>query len=140
MTPKLLHYVARPMVAFITVSSPALPERWKEGKYVVGLRLFGFIPLGHQTIVMSVPSRSGSHIELRDNGYSSLPSRWDHLIAIRSAEGGCVYSDLVEVKAGVLTPFVWVFAWLYYRRRQRRWLRLVNNAYKYDRPLPATKI
>jgi len=128
------------MKAFVTVSPPALPERRKEGKYVVGLRLFGFIPLEHQTIVISVPSRGGSPIELRDNGYSSLISRWDHLITIRTAEGGCVYSDRVKVKAGVLTPFVWVFAWLFYRHRQRRWLRLGNNAFKYDRPLPATKI
>lgn len=130
-TSKLLQYVASPIVAFVPVSPPALPERWEDGMYVVGLRLFGFIPLGLQTIDISVPSRSSSHIELRDNGYSSLISKWDHLITIRSAEGGCIYSDRLEVEAGVLTPFVWAFAWLFYRHRQRRWLRLVSKAFEY---------
>jgi len=133
-TSRLLQYVASPLVAFVPVSPPALPEQWEEQKYVVRLRLFGFIPFGRQTINISVPSRSDSHIELRDNGYGSLISKWDHLITIRSADGGCVYSDRVEVKAGVLTPFVWAFAWLFYRHRQRRWQRLVSSAFEYKKP------
>lgn len=91
----LLHYVAWPMVAFVTVRPSALSERREEGKYAVGLRLFGFISFGPQTFDISVPSSDGTHVELRDNGCSSLISRWDHLITIRSAEGGCVNSDRV---------------------------------------------
>ena len=91
-------------------------------------------PLGRQTIAISIPLRGDSHIELRDNGFSGLISRWDHLITIRSVVGGCVYSDRVEINAGVLTPFVWVFAWLFYRHRQRRWQRLVKDAFRYERP------
>lgn len=132
-TTRLLRYVAWPLVTFVPVSPPVLPERWEEGKYVVGLRLFGFIPLGRQTIDISVPSRSGSHIVLRDNGYSSLISRWDHLITIRSAQGGCVYTDRVEIKAGVLTPIVWAFTWFFYRHRQRRWQQLVRQEFEYRR-------
>jgi len=134
LTSRLLQYVASPLVAFVPVNPPALPERWEEHKYVVRLRLFGFIPFGRQTINISVLSRSNSHIELRDNGYGSLISKWDHLINIRSANVGCVYSDRVDVKAGVLTPFVWAFAWLFYRHRQRRWQRLVSSAFKYNEP------
>jgi len=82
--------MASPLVAFVPVSPPALPERWEEQKYVGRLRLFGIIPIGRRTINISVPSRSDSHIELRDNGYGSLIAKWDHLITIRSTDGGCV--------------------------------------------------
>jgi hypothetical protein len=126
--------VASPLVALVPVSPPALPERWEEQKYVVRLRLFGLIPFGRQTINISVPSRSDTHIELRDNGYGSLISKWDHLIAIRSSDGGCVYSDRVEVQAGLLTPCVWAFAWLFYRHRQSRWQRLVRSGFEYKSP------
>lgn len=70
---------------------------------------------------------------LRDNGYSRLIPKWDHLITIRAAEGGCLYTDRVEIHAGVFTPFVWSFAWLFYRHRQRRWVHLVNNGFAYKR-------
>ncbi len=131
-TLRLLQYVASPLVIFVAVSPPALPERWEEQQYVVRVLLFGLIPFGRQTIDISVPSRSDAHVELRDNGYGSLISKWDHLITIRSADGGCIYSDRVEVRAGVLTPWVWAFAWLFYRHRQRRWQRLVDSAFDYS--------
>lgn len=133
-TSRLLQYVARPLVKFVPVDPPVLPKQWEEKKYLVRLRILGVIPFGCQTINISVPSRSDAHFELRDNGYSSLIPKWDHLITIRAAEGGCVYSDRVEIRAGVLTPFVWSFAWLFYRHRQRRWVRLVNNGFEYKSP------
>jgi hypothetical protein len=39
--------------------------------------------------------------------------------------------DTVEVRAGVLTPFIWLFAQLFYRHRQRRWRALVARRFAY---------
>jgi hypothetical protein len=58
---------------------------------------------------------------LRDNGHSALIKTWDHRITIASDDqGGTLYRDEVEVRAGLLTPFIWVFAQIFYRHRQRR--------------------
>lgn len=41
-----------------------------------------------------------------------------------------LYSDEVEVQAGLLTIFVWVFAWFFYKHRQKRWAQLVANNFR----------
>ena len=48
--------------------------------------------------------------------------KWDHWITVApNPDGSTDYRDEVEISAGVLTPFVWIFAQLFYRHRQRRW-------------------
>ena len=134
MTPRLLSYVASPMVSFVPLNPTEWPQQWEEKKYLVGMRLFGFIPLGSQTVNISVPSQGSQHLELRDNGYSGFIPKWDHLITIKGVEGGTLYTDRVEVQARLFTPFVWVFAWLFYRHRQRRWQKLVAGGFSYGQP------
>jgi hypothetical protein len=70
---------------------------------------------------------------VRDNGHGDLPRKWDHRITlVPQPGGGTLYTDRVEVGAGVLTPFVWLFAGMFYRHRQRRWRRLVENDFDYE--------
>jgi len=47
---------------------------------------------------------------LRDNGYSPLITKWDHVITAQEVSGGTLYRDRVTIEAGILTPFVWLFA------------------------------
>lgn len=47
-----------------------------------------------------------------------------------------VYRDRVEVRAGPLTPFEWLFAHHLYWHRQRRWKELVNADSTAARPRP----
>ena len=42
--PALLHFVARPLVAFEPIEPPAFPERWEEREYRVRVRQFGVVP------------------------------------------------------------------------------------------------
>ncbi len=134
-TTRLLQYIAHPLVHFAPVEPPTLPEHWSEGEYVVKLKLFGMIPFGKQWIRISMRDRSQEmghfHVELRDNGFSKLVAKWDHLIIIQQADGGCCYSDHVHVKAGMLTPLIGAFAWFFYRHRQRRWHHLVAANFTY---------
>lgn len=125
MTPALLHHVAAPLVRFEPVQSAAWPARWTPGPFPVRLKLFGLLPLGEQTIDISFPSAAPGCFALRDNGHSRLIPRWDHLITIEAADGGTRYTDRVEIEADWRTPFVWLFARLFYAHRQRRWRRLV---------------
>jgi hypothetical protein len=129
-TPRLLHFVANPLVQFTAVDPPDFPETWSAGTYRVQLRIFGLVPLGRQAVVLSFPVVKNS-FALRDNGHSRLIARWDHLITITAAEHGAYYEDRVSVSAGALTPFVWAFAWVFYRHRQRRWRLLASHRFDY---------
>ena len=129
-TPRLLEFVAAPMVRFVPVTPHAFPDTWSEGEYVAALRLFGIIPFGAQSIVISM-ARTTDGFTVRDAGYGALISRWDHVITITPHEDGCHYRDRVDVRAGVMTPFVWLFAQLFYRHRQRRWRALVARKFNY---------
>lgn len=129
-TPRLLRFVAAPLVRFTPVTPERYPEIWSEGTYWVRLHLFGVVPFGQQAIVISMPSATGAFI-LPDGGYSALIETWDHTIRIVPDDAGVLYRDDVEIRAGFFTPFVWLFAQLFYRYRQRRWKLLVARGFGY---------
>jgi hypothetical protein len=125
-TSALLEYVAAPVMRFTLLEPAALPTEWEEARYKVGLRLFGFLPIGHQWIVTSAPNGEKPPLILRDNGHSPMIRKWDHWIFIEPlSASSCRYIDRVNVEAGILTPGVWLFAKLFYAHRQRRWQKLV---------------
>lgn len=126
-TPELLRFVAAPLVQFTPLDPPQFPSKWTEGEYLVATRLFGLVPLGRQTIAISFDGASDDRYAIRDNGHGDLAQRWDHRIDIVDAGSGQTrYLDTVDIEAGVLTPFVWLFAQLFYRHRQRRWRQLAR--------------
>lgn len=128
--PGLLHYVAAPLLRFEAVDPSVFPERWREGKYLVRMRLFGVLSLGTQWIGIEFPLNRtpGVSHQLRDNGHGQLMRRWDHLITLESTpDGRTRYTDKVVIDAGFLTPLAWVSASLFYRHRQRRWRKLVGR-------------
>lgn len=128
--PQLLEHVASPLVHFRPIDPPAFPETWSEATYWVGLRIMGLVPFGRQAIRISFPAtREG--FAVRDNGYSTLITRWDHLVTITPSTKGCRYEDRVSISAGVLTPLVWLFAAVFYLHRQRRWRTLARSGFSY---------
>lgn len=131
-TPRLLRHVASPLLSFSPLAPAEFPDIWSEGTYWVTLKLFGVLPIGRQAIVISYPqAESAETFMLRDNGYSPLISKWDHLITAQEASGGTLYRDQVTIEAGVLSPFVWLYARLFYAHRQRRWATLATHGFNY---------
>lgn len=90
------------------------------------VRLFGFLPFGEQAIVIMFPETI-TEFAMRDAGYSRFITTWDHLITIRPSRDRVVYCDEVDVRAGVFTPLVWLFAQPLSRHRQLRWRRLAET-------------
>jgi hypothetical protein len=137
-TPELLMHIAAPLVRFELLEPADATNFSASDRFLVRLTLFGFLPFGAQWIVPSV------HVDdaapwpkrLRDNGHSALIETWDHWITVEpDGEGGTRYRDEVEVKAGLLTPFIWAFAQIFYRHRQRRWRALargISEGVKHD--------
>lgn len=127
---KLLLHVSRPLVAFDPVQPNTFPATWSNEKYLVRMRLFGFLPLGEQWIVITLDDVKR---ELLDDGHSALIKKWRHRITVEpTPEGFTRYTDTVDIEAGLLTFGVWIFANLFFRHRQGRWRKLVNADFKYE--------
>jgi hypothetical protein len=129
-TADLLMYVAWPLVRFTAIDGAEFDMFSTGRQYQVKLHLFGLLPFGAQWIVPSThePEVGEWPKCLRDNGHSSLISTWDHWITITPSSGGdTLYSDQVEIAAGVMTPVIWAFAQVFYRHRQHRWRRLART-------------
>jgi len=124
-TPAAFRFVTRRLLAV-----PVIADRqddWHEGETVVGwVFLFGFLPF----------SRHHLHIARIDDSTRTLSSResggavtvWDHDIEVTPIDGTtCHYRDRIEIKAGVLTPAIVLYARWFYRMRQRRWRALARG-------------
>lgn len=129
--PKLLEHVAYPLVKFMPVKLDSFPKTWVDGIYWVNLKLFGILPFGKQAIVISYPAVDKDTFILRDNGYSNLIKTWDHIITIKKHNEKTFYSDSINISAGIFTPIIYLFAFLFYKHRQRRLKKLVRCRFDY---------
>lgn len=130
---ELLQYITRGMIRFKPIDPPEFPERWAPGKYRAKMYWKGFLPVGWQVVQIEAQPVKNGVWSIRDNGYGGLIKTWDHMIEISAKDGGTHYVDRIDVEAGILTPFVAIFAKLFYKHRQKRWRRLVANDFDYTR-------
>lgn len=128
--PESLQYVSSPILKFVPIQKDSLQNEWQVGSpYPLKLYFLKFIPLGQHTITLTEINRETNTIVSRENG--QLAKTWNHTITFQEDVAGVVsYTDEIEIKAGLLTPAIWLFAQLFYRYRQRRWKILVqpNNS------------
>ena len=119
--------IIRPLMRFRSLDVPDASECWTQGStFHFRIYLLGVIPLGKHTIFIEHMDPVTREIQSRE--HSALIRRWDHLIRIRpTPDGRSLYSDEVEISAGLLTPLVWAFAHWFYRHRQRRWRRIARR-------------
>lgn len=133
MRAELLQYVARPMLHFRPIEPKTFPDVWTEGSYRASLWFLGVLPVGWQAIKIEPQPIRGETWSIRDNGHGMMIRTWDHMIEIEPDGDGTRYTDRVEVDAGILTPFVALFARIFYAHRQRRWHKLIANDFDYSR-------
>lgn len=125
-----LLYISGPLIRFVPIQPGTLPEVWSPGEYRVSMRFLGILPLGERSIrIEHLSTTQPGTFRIRDNGGGQLVRVWDHMITIGPdwADGRTRYEDRVEVRAGLLTPFIWLFAQGLYRWRQHRWKRLLRR-------------
>lgn len=130
MRPDLLLHVSAPILRFKPIEPLALPDNWEDGEYRLSMRFLGILPLGRQIVGLETQPMRGDIWSVRDNGRGWLISRWDHWIEVSPEGEGTRYTDRVTVEAGVLTPFVALFARIFYAHRQRRWRQLVADDFR----------
>ena len=132
--PALLHWVAAPLVRFRPIQPTTLPEVWEDGEVRVSMLIFGVLPMGTQVIrIHREEGLAGdrSARSLVDMGEGDLVKAWHHRIRVVPESAGTThYTDSVVVEAGPLTLFVWMFAQVFYRHRQRRLRDLARGGFK----------
>jgi len=118
-TPAAFRKVARGLIAF-----PILRGResaWNEGETVVGwVFLFGFLPFSRHNLHITEIDDSARILRSEEKG--GLVKRWNHQIFVTPIDQfHCTYRDRIEISAGIVTPFIGLYARWFYRMRQRRW-------------------
>jgi hypothetical protein len=123
-----LLYVASPILIFKPRQGKELPEKWEIDKpYQLRIHAFGFVPLGKHDIVVKIIDSHKKEIFTNESG--AFAKTWNHFIRIEKRDESTIrYSDEIEIKAGILTVFIWLFAHAFYRHRQRKWKRWLECA------------
>ncbi len=128
--PKSLQFVASPLVSFEPVQQGALSGEWQVGTpYTLTLHFLKVIPLGRHTIKLVRIDKETNTIVSQESG--RLARVWNHTIYFREVGQDVVrYTDEIEIRAGLLTPAIWLFAHVFYRHRQRRWKVQLRDGYQ----------
>lgn len=126
LTSASFEYIIKPLVYAKPCSPKSFPAQWQQGQtLVIRPYLFCFIPMSLKTIKME--SINNQSMELQTREYDAMVKVWDHKVTVKSmASNKTKYSDIIEIKAGMLTPAVWLFARWFYRHRQNRWRKLLS--------------
>ena len=84
------------------------------------------VPLGEHFIKLAEINQNKKNIVSKEHG--KLTKVWNHIIKIVPIDDQNIeYTDKIEIKAGVLTLSIWLFAHIFYRHRQRRWKKLLDR-------------
>ena len=120
-------HVASPILKFKPQKGFFVPEKWSLGtEYKLKLSFFGIIPVGNHFIKLVELNREENRIISNEHG--RLTKVWNHIIKFHAIDDqAVVYTDEIEIKAGILTLSIWLFAHILYRYRQNRWKKLLDS-------------
>ena len=117
-----MQYIAAPYASFVPVNE-STDIVWQVGSTSsYRFRLFGFIPFGTHTICIE---RFDIDV-IQSREHNEHVPVWDHRITLRDVDGQTEYTDEVNIKAGWKTPFIWIWAKMFYSHRQRKWIKLLK--------------
>jgi hypothetical protein len=129
--PALFLHVAAPLVRFAPIGASRFPERWEVGEYRGSMRLFGFLPIGWQAIVIQFPDDREGPLVLTDHGYGPMLRQWEHRIEVHAMEGGGTrYIDRLKMDAGFFTPVARLMVAQFFKHRQGRLKKLDQTGFR----------
>ena len=110
------------------VEPETLPPAWEAGKdYLVRLYLLGIIPMGQHRIGIEYFDKEAMQAKSDESG--TIAKLWSHVMTVKPYDqDSTFYTDEIEIKAGIWTVFVWLFASYFYRHRQRKWKSLFKGS------------
>ena len=127
MQPATWKFISNPLLRIEASDELTLDDEWKTNKpYRFRIYLFRVIPLGNHTIKLIEIDKSNNLIRSRETG--TMAKTWNHIISFETIDDEYVrYTDEIDIKSGILTIPIWLFANIFYRHRQRRWKKLLKT-------------
>ncbi len=125
---KTLQYIAYPYATFTPINGNN-EMIWEKGAVNrFAFRLFGSIPFGTHTIkVLRFDIDEGIYTR-ESNAHVPV---WNHRIILKQLpDGRCLYTDIVDIEAGLKTFFVYLWANCFYAHRQKKWVALLKRSYR----------
>jgi len=124
---RTLSYITKGFLHF--EGADHFPLEWKQGKTEqCRLIFFGFIPAWQHLLKFTLIDNQ-NHLQFTEETGGLIP-QWNHLIKVETlTETRCRYTDEIDIKAGIFTPLVWLYAHIFYRYRQHRWKKLIRANY-----------
>ena len=125
--PIAMLYVAQGKVNFVPVPVATLGNVWQEGRvYRFKRYLCGHLSAGFHTIRIERIDPKRHLIHSRESG-APLIQTWDHLIRLQATlDGKTLYTDCIDLYAGLATPLLAGWVTNYCKHRQRRWWAVVK--------------
>ncbi|MCB1705726.1 MAG: hypothetical protein KDI17_12735 [Halioglobus sp.] len=120
-----LVFVTKGLLGF--AGARQFPSEWQQGAtQSTRLLFFGFIPAWRHSLTFRTINEA-EMLMYTDEGGGLVPV-WKHAIkVVPTDDRSCVYEDDVEIQAGLLTVFVWLYAQIFYRYRHLRWQLLLRR-------------
>jgi hypothetical protein len=132
-SPAVFAEVSSPLLVMESHAPDGLPTVWEPGDHLVTMRGGGIVPLGKQTINLSMQTlRHGDVRILRDTGRGvsgslAAVTLWDHRMAIAADPAGTgktLYRDQLIFRAGPATLALWPAFWSFWQWRMLQLKRL----------------
>ena len=122
-----LQHIAKPYATFRPVDGSS-DLNWLPGEgYRFRFRLFGVLPLGIHFIQVKRFDRVAGIVYTEESN-PHVPV-WNHTIRLEeTGRDHTLYTDEVEISAGWKTAVVCLWAKLFYAHRQRKWVRMLEDA------------
>lgn len=113
--PAIFRAVSAPFTVFADQPGNPLPRRFRpDTDYTVSVRAGGVVPLGNQTIHLVDDVADWTSRVVTDTGHGTsgalgLLRDWHHRMSlVARPDGGTDFSDTLSVRAGLLTPLLWL--------------------------------
>ncbi len=120
-----LQYIAKPFVIFTPLDQDLT---WLAGReFRFRLFVFGFIPIGIHVIRIEEFSADGGY-RIQTREHDPFMPVWNHLITLEPMGEKTRYTDHVIMQARCFHGAALLWARLFYRHRQQRWLKLLKKA------------
>lgn len=125
-TSSAFRYVTRGFLGFSGANR--FPAQWREGDTVHTRMWFFHVLPAPWTHHLQAERVDDARREIQSRERGGFVTTWDHLIRVEAASDGHTwYTDQIDIKAGLFTPLVGLFAHIFYRYRQARWRRLART-------------
>ena len=122
---RTLQYIAKPYATFKSINKNQVFTWCENAAFEFHLKVFGFIPMGVH--IINVIQFDKETLTIYTNESNKYVRVWNHKIVLNKIDADTTgYTDEVEIYAGWRTPFIVLWSRLFYRHRQRKWLKLLK--------------